>query len=288
MDLRGWRESGKAVGVSSRGLCVWLRATRPPGTPGAHRGIALGLGERTTAAFPRVAAKTRLGGNSPSNRSANTANDAICVRAKRERQILDGPRARRRRDAAVATSMIWCDLDNTLIWTWEPLITSPLLSVAFGLPMETKPPSGKGLRRLSRVTVPNFGVAHTCIRTNAHLFLAELRRVDSVKMLTSATRPYAEAMNAVFELGFSPDDIVSREILANRDVAGIDPSGVLVDNEAMYSGSEAHDRARAQKLRYLGSQAVVEVHCFRGEINDPFENEWLRYVAQVQAKLPQK
>lgn len=181
--------------------------------------------------------------------------------------------------------MIWCDLDNTLIWTWEPLITSPLLSAAFGLPIEHEPPRGPGRRKLTRIEVPALGAGYACRRKSAVRFLRELRRVERAKMLTSALRCYAVAMNATFGLGFQPDDIVTREDLNVEGPMGSDPQAVLIDNAPPFRGDDHHHSARLKKLRYLGttSKTVVEIPYFGGEVRDPFENHWRRYVARIRS-----
>jgi hypothetical protein len=39
--------------------------------------------------------------------------------------------------------MIWCDLDNTRIRTWEPLITAPIFGRIYGVRMDENPHSPK-------------------------------------------------------------------------------------------------------------------------------------------------
>lgn len=183
--------------------------------------------------------------------------------------------------------MIWCDLDNTLIWTWDPLITSPLLSIAFGLPMETKPPRGKGRRRLRQITVPEFGAGYASCRRSARRFLGELRRLDKVRLLTSALRTYAVAMNETFRFGFEPHEIITREDLHSGITADVDPRAVLIDNESWSGFDQRHEMRRRQKLRYLGVTAhrVVEVTYFCGDTGDRFETDWSSYIARVRMLL---
>jgi hypothetical protein len=180
--------------------------------------------------------------------------------------------------------MIWCDLDNTLIWTWEPLITTPLLSAVFGLPLESRPPQGKGLRRLTRVDVPDLGTGFACRRKTARRFLDEIRLSDRVAMLTSALRSYAIAMNEIFELGFAADEILARENLRDRKTGNVEPYAVLVDNAPRFPRDDGHHAARRRKLRYLGasSEAVIEVPHFHGQMDDPFDQDWRKYVAHIQ------
>lgn len=183
--------------------------------------------------------------------------------------------------------MIWCALDNTLIWTWTPLITSPLMSTVFGLPMDVAPPAGPSRRRLKRVAVPGLGVGHACARKNVRLFLAALRKLAEVRMLTASQRKYAEAMNDAFVLGFTVDQIVARENLVAHREGGIDPHGILVDSatDHLADDRKQHDRQRT-KLGYLGPYAaVVEVPAFRGEAADSFGSNWRDHVAEVERRM---
>lgn len=179
--------------------------------------------------------------------------------------------------------MIWCDLDNTLIWTWEPLISTPLLSLVYKMPLEEKPARGKGRRNCVRIDVPGFGTGYACCRKSSHQFLRELRRVAPVRMLTSAARAYAEAMNAKFGFGFTTDHIVSREDFGHSGPKGIDPSAVLIDNSDYLSGDHRHLASRQRKIAYLGIKPdrVLEVPYFEGATNDPFDRDWRGTVAEV-------
>ena len=98
--------------------------------------------------------------------------------------------------------MIWTDLDHTLIWSWSPLITTPEMSALFNLRIST-PPTDPLHRKLTRVII---GDAFTlsCARKCALPLLRELRGLGEVRMLTLATRQYAEVMNGTFGLGFNP------------------------------------------------------------------------------------
>ena len=180
--------------------------------------------------------------------------------------------------------MIWCDLDNTLIWTWTPLITSPLLSVLYGLPMELKPPSGRGRRRLRRIVVPGLGTGRVCARKSAGPFLAALRELSEVRMMTAAKRVYAEAMNDAFAFGFTSAQIVAREELARPPKDGIDPHGILIDNASEFSSfdQEQHSQQSAKRW-YLGRFTnLVEVPFFHGEVKDSFDENWRDYVIEIE------
>ena len=102
-------------------------------------------------------------------------------------------------------------------------------------------------------------------------------------MLTSAVRPYAEAMNTTFRLGFGPCDIVSRETLGKH--SNVDPAGILVDNGPEVPAADDWDayKGRQLKLYHIGSRAVVEVPFFRGEACDEFDATWKTYVEEVVA-----
>ncbi len=175
--------------------------------------------------------------------------------------------------------MIWCDLDNTLIWTWMP-VTTPLASIVLGQPMGAKPPRGRGLRR-SRQMVIAGEKYFACSRKNADRFLAALRELGEVRMLTSAIKAYALRMNREFRFDFAPSQIVAREDM-KAAAGGVDPKGVLIDNVAQYPGFDDLDTGRRLKLRYLGLGAItVEVPYFFGNVNDPFGYEWREYVAET-------
>ena len=90
---------------------------------------------------------------------------------------------------------IFVDLDETLIHTfikaWGDIPTEDATEVKF-----------------------EDGTSYyTVLREGAHDFLAKLRAIGNVYMLTTATKEYALRMNDKFKLGFSDDIIYAREIL---------------------------------------------------------------------------
>ncbi|PTY04535.1 hypothetical protein DB347_17630 [Opitutaceae bacterium EW11] len=180
--------------------------------------------------------------------------------------------------------MIWVDLDHTLIYVWEPLISTPFMSAIFGRPMDLEPPPLL-LPRFKRIDVAGLGVGHACARRSARKFLEALRVLGETRMLTSATRQYAEAMNEIFELGFSEDQIVARENLADATKLKVDPKGVLIDDASL--DPIGRNYSRGTKLRYLGisERRVVEVAHFRGEVDDPFDRQWPAHLKRVRVLL---
>jgi len=126
-----------------------------------------------------------------------------------------------------------------------------------------------------------------CLRHCAHDLLETLRRLAEVRMLTSASRPYAMAMNVAFKLGFKNTEIFAREDwMSFREsprptgrAHGIDADGVLIDNET-------DDWNHQQKIGYLGARGrLVTVEDFTGFMQDSFTKDWPRHVQQVRALL---
>lgn len=180
---------------------------------------------------------------------------------------------------------IWVDLDNTLLWTWQPLITIPLPAKLTGLSMKTSPPSLDGRRRLRRVAIPGYRSVYACARRCAQPFLAALRKLAPVRMLTSASRGYAEAMSSAFELGFRPSGILAREEFG----VSVDSQGVLVENRPEYDDDYRHYQRQSLKFLHLGRHAkLVEVPYFCGQIDDPFDHDWQRCVEEVERVLHRK
>jgi len=183
--------------------------------------------------------------------------------------------------------MIWVDLDHTLIWTWEPLISTPMMSSLFGLPIST-PPTDRRYHKLRRVIIGD-GYALSCARENALHLLRALRNLGELKMLTLATRPYAEAMNSTFGFGFTPEIIVAREdyqkAVRGEAPTRIDSAGVLVEN-IPYPKCYESERDLREKLALLGIERsrVVFVPPFVGLKQDSFQ--WRRTLDDVRAKLP--
>jgi CRISPR/Cas system-associated protein endoribonuclease Cas2 len=185
--------------------------------------------------------------------------------------------------------MIWVDLDNTLVWTWQPLIPTPQIAALFGLPIDT-PPTGRAHYKLRRVIIGD-GYALSCARKHALPFLRALRGLGEVRMLTLATRQYAEAMSSAFGLGFTPESTVAREdyqaAVRGEAPTRIDPAGVLVEN-IPYPGGYENERDHREKLALLGIERsrVVFVQPFVGEKRETFPRRWRKHIADVKAVLP--
>jgi len=202
-----------------------------------------------------------------------------------------------RRDApADARPTIFVDLDGTLIWTWEPLITNAFMSQLFGLPISTPPKSNAGFRRLMKVPVGDAGkYTLTCCRPNIRRFLKSLRLLGDVCMLTHASRDYALAMNRAFELGFTDENIFTyrsdRQILIDKFRARRRLT-VLLDDEGPgryrhwrgtqnWRGYDRHAEMRHQeKCHCVGikerSHRDIRYPWFDGTISDVFTNTKIR------------
>ena len=188
--------------------------------------------------------------------------------------------------------MIWVDLDKTLVFVRNESEerTLAMLAPFYGVSSDIilRPPR-KGRRILRRILVRGVEV-RGCVRRGAREFLAALRKLAEVQMLTSSSRHYASAMNATFDLGFKKSHIVAREDWmcerkgrrTTEPWEGIDPAGVLVDNAS-------DDRLHRHKLGYLGDDArLVLVEDFAGHTFDTFSKDWRRHAQEVQKCLGEK
>lgn len=173
----------------------------------------------------------------------------------------------------IKRATIYVDLDDTLIWTWEPLITSAFMSAAFGLPICTPPKPGQGNRRIVKVPIGDK-FALSCCRPNVKSLLRDLRRLAEVRLLTHAHLDYALAMNMAFGFGFSQQQIFSLSATNRQDEmpprTGV---AVLIDDNGSYSGDEAWKRHR-EKCAVIGveqdSFSDIQVTPFTGRQNDLF------------------
>lgn len=110
------------------------------------------------------------------------------------------------------TKYIFVDLDETLIHTfnnWEDKIG----------------------RNIKSFTLSDGDFYETCERPGALEFLAQLRQIAPVYMLTAATTEYANKINELFSLGFESKDIYAREHV-NRNEISLPPVDLifLIDN----------------------------------------------------------
>lgn len=107
---------------------------------------------------------------------------------------------------------IFVDLDETLIHTfnsWEE----------------------KTGRNIKSFTLSDGDSYETCERPGALEFLAQLRQIAPVYMLTAATTEYADTVNELFSFGFDPMHIYAREDVHGNDIQ-LEPveSVHLIDN----------------------------------------------------------
>lgn len=182
--------------------------------------------------------------------------------------------------------MIYCDLDETLIARWQAVIPNEFVAKLTGMPV-CRPPVGESGWEI--VAFPSGRKLLVRRRPSALEFLAALRQLGPVKLLTDATREYAEKMNAVFEFGFDPSTIIAREQL---DAAGelgqahrpVDPAGILIENEDPYGEYRV---ARRHKAWYLGiyRERLVFVPRYSGDDSDRFAVEMPQHIAAVAARI---
>lgn len=186
--------------------------------------------------------------------------------------------------------MIYCDLDETLLHCWTPVITSELMAKLLGRPMCRPPFEEPNWVRIPR---PSGGEWLVKPRPCAHKFLAALRNLGPpVKLLTDATQEYAATMNTTFRLGFEPTEIIAREevraflakIEPKEPYDPIDPTAVLVENEDRY---DDFVDARRRKLWYLGIKPdrIVFVPSFTGGDSDRLATKISKHVAAVAALI---
>ena len=124
----------------------------------------------------------------------------------------------------------------------------------------------------------------SCCRPGVRQFLAALRVLGTVRLITHARQEYADALNRVFRLGFSKEQIFARRGLKIPE--RIIPV-ILIDDEAKTAFDfEALQRHR-EKCHMLGitpgSSWDVPVTAFLGMKNDPFSKPhfWRSLVDRV-------
>lgn len=178
-------------------------------------------------------------------------------------------------------SSIWVDLDGTLIWAWSPLITSEFMARVFNAQIDTPPTVKAGYRRFTKVPIGKK-YALACSRPNIRPFLDALRRIGEVRMLTHAKIDYALAMNRVFKLGFTKDQMFS---VTDNILPTAQPPVVLIDDESQGTYYDRHANNRHfDKCRCLGiefeSSWDIAVPPFGGMRNDQFSQQryWRRFV----------
>lgn len=160
--------------------------------------------------------------------------------------------------------MIWCDLDETLIWAVPldaPRPSRALLIATLGFD-----PGGERQRGLAKdeTEVLVSGVRYAVhVRPGVIRLLAALRRLDRVRLLTLASRPYALAMNRAFGLGFKPREIVTREsfgALAGKmpriEATHARSLGKIVTTHELADWAEAELAKNASKMAHRGFSAL--------------------------------
>lgn len=144
--------------------------------------------------------------------------------------------------------------------------------------------SGNSGKR-SRIRIPDqdgtgYELYYSLLRPKAPELLGACRALSDVKMLTTATRDYAQMHNETFNLGFNENDIIAREdYLVNTTVAfGLatepakyqtDPQSVLIDNLPRLA------TAAMLKQQYLGLNPsnYIQIREFDGKDPEIFASE---------------
>lgn len=110
------------------------------------------------------------------------------------------------------------------------------------------------------------------LREGARMLLNELRAVapEHVRLLTAAQRDYAEAINTLYQFGFSTDDIHSREDMRAGNLTARDfPAGdvYLIDNLPRHE-----NRVKIDYLRAItdGDINYIKVAEYVGHIENDF------------------
>lgn len=182
----------------------------------------------------------------------------------------------------VISRKIWIDLDNTLVWVWQPQVTDPFVSKVTGVPIEMVPPAYEWQLPLRQIRVAERFSMFACARPRAISFLGKLRGLAEVRLLTSAERGYAEALNGALRLGFKSSEITARGEFGTS----VDPAGVLVENVNEFPGDFRHYERQRLKIRHLGRYAtLVEVPFFSGSKGDPFQKQWKDCVRKIEQVL---
>jgi len=166
---------------------------------------------------------------------------------------------------------VYVDMDGTLIWAWTPVIATAFMAKVFGALTDTPPTMVGGYRRLTKVPIGK-SYALACSRPAIRPFLAALRRIGDVRMITHADRNYALAMNRAFALGFTRDRIFA---VGDKMILKPQPTTILLDDESTgaFAGFDAFKR-HGEKCRLLGievgSSWDISVPPFSGFRNDLF------------------
>ena len=121
----------------------------------------------------------------------------------------------------------------------------------------------------------------TSLRPGAHEFLAKLREIGEVRMLTVATYDYAVKMNETFALGFT--DIWSRELI--QGTHSFDSKPVVADR--VYLFDNLHRRENRLKIEFLRDVTTnkvpnyIQVKEYRGGKHFPFSKEEIDHLTKT-------
>jgi len=150
---------------------------------------------------------------------------------------------------------IFVDLDETLIHTFQPIYGETPTKDA----VEVK------------IAGENW-LYDVVLRQGALYFLHVLRNAGKVYMLTAATGDYAAAMNLEFGLGFTSQDIYSREDIA---AGNLDPT--LFGEGNVYLFDNLHRRENRSKIEFLREinkeVNYIQVPAFYNNTHSPFTHK---------------
>jgi hypothetical protein len=153
---------------------------------------------------------------------------------------------------------IFVDLDETLIHTFIPFYGETPTKDAVKVKIE-----GEKV------------LYDTVLRKEALLFLQTLRKIGKVYMLTAATADYAAAMNLEFGLGFTSQDIYSREDIA---AGALDASLFGEGNVYLFDNLSRHEnRSKIMFLRNICEDVnYIKVPEFYNNKASPFTRELIK------------
>jgi hypothetical protein len=120
-------------------------------------------------------------------------------------------------------------------------------------------------------TTESYGVK---LRPNAHEFLKTLRRLyPNVYMLTAATSEYGHGMNDAFDLGFTSEQIIGRDLWNALYTSTVKPYSftdepcysVLIDNQYP---TDTNARDKIGYLKLFGKAHYIKIKDFYGHHKD--------------------
>lgn len=157
-------------------------------------------------------------------------------------------------------NIIFVDLDETLIHTFLP---------AWG---ETPTKDAETVSFIS--TEGREDEYDVVLRQGALHFLQILRNKGDVYILTAATSDYAAAMNRHFGLGFTNNQIYSREDI---QASQADPEFFGKGTVYLYDNLPRHEnRSKITFLRPIGNVNYIQVEGFYNNKTAPFTHEYIK------------